>query len=465
MWTFALLSLESSVPVRWAANNGLKDFSAEGCESGDVISAGPDARTVLGLAVFLAVMALVIARPRGLNEAWAAAAGVVAFMLLGLLTVGDVAEVGRETAGVLLFLAGMMIVSGVAELAGIFTWAASFAAKASGSGPRLLVSVFLLGALVTALLSLDVTVIILTPVIYATVIALRIDPLPYLYACTFVANTGSLIFPMSNLTNLLVVNRLNLPFWRFAFVMALPNLAAVAVNIAVFLWLFRDRLPGRFPPGGAVQAGSGPTHPAFFRAAAGVLVVVLGGLFVAGLAERPLWPIAIAGAGALLLVARAAGARASRTILRGVAWPLFVFVWGMAAIVRGVEHAGLTRDLARLLLDQPQGSLDSLVVTSGIAALGANLFNNIPMTLVMLAVLVTAAPNRALGLAAAALIGVNIGPALTTAGSLATIIWLSLVRRQGVQVPALEYLRVAVITVPLVLAAALAALALGGGVR
>ena len=416
--------------------------------------------------VFLAVMALVIARPRGLNEAWPAVGGAAALLALGLLSFGDLVAVWRETAGVLIFLAGMMVVSTVLELAGVFTWAASYAAKASGgSGRRLLVNVFLLGALVTALLSLDVTVIILTPIVYATVVALRIDPLPYLYACTFVANTGSLIFPMSNLTNLLVVNRLDLPFWRFTFSMALPDIVSVGVNIAIFLWLFRDRLPGRLPrEAPASLAPDLPPRP-FFRSATVVLALVLAGLFVSGLAEWPLWPVALAGAVVLVLVARMTGIDVAHAIVQGVSWPLFLFVWGMATVVQGIEHAGLTQDLARLVLSGPGGPVGSLAVTGGIAAFGANLFNNIPMTLVMLIVLAAGAPSRVGGLAAATLIGVNIGSALTTVGSLATILWLSLVRRQGVEVPVLEYLRVSIITVPLVLATALAVLALEGGFR
>jgi arsenical pump membrane protein len=430
-----------------------------------VIPASLDVRTVLGLAVFLAVLALVISRPHRINEAWPAAAGVSTFLALGLLTIDDITGVTRDTAGVLLFLAGMMTISSVAEQAGLFTRAAGFAAQASGNGRRLLVNVFLLGALVTALLSLDVTVIILTPVVYAAVIARRIDPLPHLYACTFVANTGSLIFPMSNLTNLLLVNRLGFSFWRFASAMLLPNVAAVGTNIVVFLWLFRNRLPGRLPPDNLTQPSTVEANRTFFRASGTVLVLVLCGLFGAGLAERPLWPVALAGAAVLLLVAQRAKAAVPQVIARGVSWPLFIFVWGMAVLVRGVEHAGLTGNLARLLLGHPQGSLESLAVTTGGAAVGANLFNNIPMTLVMLAVLAAATPSRAFGLAAATLIGVNIGPAMTTVGSLATIIWLSMVRREGVHVPALEYLRVAAITVPLALVAALAALALEGGVR
>ncbi len=426
---------------------------------------GLDVRTLLGLGVFLTVMALVIARPRGLNEAWPAAAGAGALLALHLLTLVDLVAVVRETAAVLLFLAGMTVISTVLELAGVFAWAASYAVKASGgNGRRLLVNVFLLGALVTALLSLDVTVVILTPIVYATVVALEIDPLPYLYACTFVANTGSLIFPMSNLTNLLVVNRLDVPFWRFVFLMAAPNFVSVAANIVIFLWLFRNRLPRRLPETASSLDPILPTRP-FFRWAAALLALVLGGLFVSGLAEWPLWPVALAGAAALVLVARVAGSAETRMIVRGTPWLLFLFVAAMAAVVRGVEHAGLTQGLARLVLSQPDGSVGQFAVTAGIAALGANLFNNIPMTLVMLAVLARTARAWAGGLVAATLIGVNIGPALTTAGSLATILWLSLVRRQGVEVPALEYLRVSAITVPLVLAVALAVLALGGSFR
>ena len=424
-----------------------------------MIVPGLEARTVLGLVVFLAVMALAISRPRGLNEAWPAAGGAAALLALGLLSPTDLVGAARETAGVLLFLLGMMVLSGVLEMAGIFSWAASYAARMSGgSGRRLLVNVFALGAIVTALLSLDVTVIVLTPIVYATVVALRVDPLPYLYACTFVANTGSLVFPMSNLTNLLVVDRLGLPFWRYSLTMAIPNLVAVAANTGIFLWLFRDRLPRRLP--GAKPAVSIATSGPFFRISVAVFLVVLACLFLAGLAERPLWPVALIGGAALAYVARTVGGKHPRMIAAGVSWSLFPFVVGMAAVVRGIEHAGLTEGLGRLILGHAGQTVGAVVTTGAVAALGANLFNNIPMALVMLVVLGRVPPARLELLAAATLAGVNIGPALTTVGSLATMLWLSFTRRQGVEVSALEYLRTSVLTVPLVLAATLAAITL-----
>ncbi len=420
-------------------------------------------RALLGLAVFLAAMALVIGRPRGLNEAWPAVGGAGGLAALGLLTPADLLAVARETGGVLLFLLGMMVVSAALELAGVFAWAASYAARASGrSRRRLLVNVFVLGAAVTAALSLDVTVIIVTPLVYATVTALGVDPLPYLYACTFVANTGSLVFPMSNLTNLLVTDRLGLPFWRFTLAMALPNAAAVAMNVAVFAWIFRGHLAGSLP---AAPPEAAPARTPFFRGAAAVLALALLGLFAAGLAGRPLWPVALSAAAATAGVAAATGGASLPALARGISWSLFPFVWGMGAIVRGIEHAGLTAGFARIVLSGHASPAARLVTAGGIAAAGANVFNNIPMTLLMLGILPLAPRGGVMALAAATLIGVNIGPALTTAGSLATILWLAAVRRRGVEVPALEYLRIGAVTVPLVLAAALAALVLEGGLR
>jgi len=266
-----------------------------------------------------------------------------------------------------------------------------------------------------------------------------------------------------NLTNLLVVDRLRLPFWPFAWTMAIPNAVAVAANIALFLWLFRDRLQKTLVPPAALAITG--FHDPFFRRSLAVLGLVLAGLFLSGLGARPLWPVALAGALVLLCAARAAGVPVAGAVMREVPWSLFPFVWGMAAIVRGVEHAGLTTELARFVLGHSGGSVGDLVAAGGISALGANLFNNIPMTLVMLGVLAGGARPELGGLVAATLIGVNIGPALIPVGSLATILWLAIVRRRGIDVPVLQYLRISAVTVPLVLAAALAALVLERLVR
>ena len=243
------------------------------------------------LIVVVLTLAAIVTRPRGLGEAWAAAAGGTALLLLGAVGPADLLTIGRETADVLFFLLGMMVLTWLVEQAGVFAWLADrVAGLAGGSGPRSSHSSFVLAAIVTALLSLDVTVLILTPIVYALTVAAAPGRRPFMFACTFVANTGSLVLPISNLTNLLVYSGLGLDFGAFAGRMWLPNLVAVLVNFGVFRWLFRDRLPGHF---GASPDDLPPVNW-WFRIAALALAATLVGL----LALRSRAPAAgLAGAG------------------------------------------------------------------------------------------------------------------------------------------------------------------------
>ncbi|MER3438051.1 MAG: arsenic transporter, partial [Chloroflexota bacterium] len=150
--------------------------------------------SAISFGIVAATLALILIRPRGISEAWVAAAGAAAMIVAGPLTLHDVPLVLRATADVLVFLAGMMVLTVVVEGAGVFAYLAEACARlARGSGIALLCLVFALGAVVTALLSLDVTVIVLTPIIYAVTTRRRLNALPFMFACTFVANTSSLL--------------------------------------------------------------------------------------------------------------------------------------------------------------------------------------------------------------------------------------------------------------------------------
>lgn len=400
----------------------------------------------LSAAVFLVTLALMFARPRGVSEAWSAGIGAVLMLVLRLVTPRDVWQILRETANVLLFLLGMMLVTGVAERGGVFEALAALAARsARGDGRLLLLNVFLLGALITAFLSLDVTVIVLTPVVAATTRRLRLDPLPYLFACGFVANTASLFLPVSNLTNILMYDLLRLSFARFAGVMFLPNLAALAVNVALFFVIFRRRIPRRF------AAARVESRPRGFAAAAVGLVAVLAGLLVAGFLGAPLAIPAGVGAVALMAIARGQRTVTPRALAGSVAWGVFPFVLAMFVVIRGVERAWLPR-LGAL---PAGGDLPALLAVAFGTAVGANLINNIPMVAAMIRLLQAATPISE-PLAFATLIGTNIGPSIITFGSLATMLWLALVRQRGVHVTARAYLRVGlIVTPPMLLAAAL----------
>lgn len=407
----------------------------------------------LALAIMAVAIILMLTRPKGINEAWFVLAGASAMVAIGAVGVDELPGISGETADVLLFLLGMMALTGIAERAGVFDVLAERVANlARGNGRALYVLVFLLGAAVTATLSLDVTVITLTPVIHAITRRRGLSPLPFMFACAFVANTASLVFPMSNLTNLLLYEPLGLSFADFTRTMWVPNAVALVTNLAVFLWLFRKDIPRAIPAIVPNEADPAiPREPLAAGSWAPMAAWSLGGtlvaLFALGLAGYPLWWASIVGAGILLGAAIGTRRITLQQLLDDVSLPLFVFVVAMTVLVRGVEHTWLD-DWS---LVAPDGTLATIVTGVTAGAIGSNVVNNIPMAVFARSVLETVQGQERDLLAYATLIGTNIGPALTTYGSLATMLWLTLIRKRGMDVTTGHYLRVSLVTVPIVL--------------
>src|SRR4051812_16275889 len=195
------------------------------------------------------MLALVIKRPRGVHEAVWTTGGAGLLLALGLIS--PAAAVAAVAAGreALLFLLALLVLSALVEKSGFFEWAAIYAARlARGDGRALYRNVFVLGTLITAVLSLDTTAVILTPLVLAFVQRLRLPPRPYLFACAFVANNASLLLPVSNLTNLIFAGTFRFSFLHFAARMLAPQLVALVVNYALFRFLFAGELPASFDP-------------------------------------------------------------------------------------------------------------------------------------------------------------------------------------------------------------------------
>lgn len=402
--------------------------------------------------ILLLTIALIITRPCGLNEAWAAVGGAAAMFLCRFIGLGDLAGVAREVADVLLFLVGMMVLTAIVERSGLFDLLALWTARAArGSGLLLFIGIFLLGFATTALLSLDVTVLVLTPIVYALTTRLRVKALPYLFVCTFVANTGSLLLPISNLTNLLAYGLLGLRFASFARLMFWPQMAALIANIAIFLLIFRHDLPRRFDPQ-SLTSRPDVGNPRFLRVAAVTLALVLTALLIAGLRAWPIAIPALVGGAALLLVAAVWFGIRPRTVISEVSWSLIPFIIGMFTLIRGAERAWLAQFGGGLILGA-SGLGDLLLVAFG-TGVGANLVNNIPMIGAAIGVLANTAPPAREPLALAAVLGANLGPTVTPFGSLATLLWLTIIRRKGEQLSTLGYMRVGILTAPPTLLAA-----------
>lgn len=399
----------------------------------------------------MVTLAFVLTRPKNVGEAWWAALGGAAVLVLGLVSLRQAGGILLKTQDALVFLVGMMALSAVAEKAGFFEWAAAMASRAGGgSVSRLYAFVFLVGTIVTAALSLDSTAIVLTPVVYVMVARLRLRPLPFMFACTYTANTASLFLPVSNLTNLLVYNAFGFGFVRFTIIMFLPAILAIVVNALAFFWIFRRDLTGHYEHKPAMFI---PENPTFFRLAATGVGVVLLGFFVASALGVQIGVVALIGGIVVVAAARARRWISLREVAGSVSWGLIVLVVGLFLVVQGVENAGLAGMVHRAFeAAAPGNDLSQILSVAAGTALGANLINNVPMTVVALDGLSGGVLHPAS--AYATLLGTNIGPNLTVVGSLATLIWLSIIRGRGMEVTAKDYLKVGVIATPVILLAA-----------
>ncbi len=235
---------------------------------------------LLTILVFALTLALLLFRFRKWHEAWATVLGAALMLLLRLETPAQALRTVARGADVLLFLLGLLILADLLRASGFFEWSALYAIRAAkGDGIALYRNVILLGAIITALLSLDTTAVILTPIVLSFVRRLKLTPFPFLLACAFVANTGSLLLPVSNLTNLLFVSAFHWSFTAFTLRMVLPQVAALSVNYWMFRRLFAHSLPDAFaledlPEPEAVLPNRSYFHGALARAGRRV-----GGIF------------------------------------------------------------------------------------------------------------------------------------------------------------------------------------------
>lgn len=394
----------------------------------------------MSVALLIAVVAMVLVglRPKGIPEWVWAIAGAILLLVLGFEPVASALRAIGDQWNVLLFILGLMGISAAAECSGLFEWIADVVLeRAGGSRRRLFVAIFLAGGLLTVLLSNDATAIVFTPVVFRAVAKRGIDALPYLYACTFVADTASFGLPFSNPANLLVVRQPQL--LPYALHLGPPMLAALAINLAIFLWLFRKQVRGRY------RVEPSPDLPPRGKRALIAMFAVAVAYVGALLAGWPLGPVALAGA----VVVLAAAAVGPRQAFERIGWSTFVLLAGLFMLLDAVARTGLV-DLALGALHDAarDGPLATILAAAFGSALASNVLNNLPIAIISGAI-ATQAGSGALSYALIA--GVDLGPNLTTMGSLATILWLAVVRERGLEVSPLEYLRLGLSVVPAML--------------
>ncbi|WP_018902673.1 arsenic transporter [Rhizobium sp. 2MFCol3.1] len=413
--------------------------------------------SILTFAIAAATAAGVVVRPFRLPEAvWAVCAALL-IVTLGILSPEDGWAGVLKGTDVYLFLVGMMLLSELARKEGLFDWIAAIAtSQAKGSPKRLFVLVYIIGILVTGLLSNDATAVVLTPAVYAACRAAQVkNPLPYLFICAFIANAASFLLPISNPANLVIFAGGEMPpLSRWLATFMLPSIASIAVTFIVLYWTQRSSLaneeiaPQIARPElktSAKLAGTGLIVTAMLLVAASAVHVDLGlPTFLAGVCTAAL----------VLTVVR----ESPVAVIRGVSWSVLPLVAGLFVVVEAVNRTGVTAALADALQHLSIRSETQAVAVSGtLVALISNLVNNLPAGL--FAGSAVQAAHVADKVAGAVLIGVDLGPNLSVTGSLATILWLSALRREGISVTGIQFLKLGVLVMTPALALSLAALA------
>ncbi|MGI5502388.1 SLC13 family permease [Lentzea sp. CA-135723] len=404
---------------------------------------------MLALSVLLLVAVLVCAvvRPWGWPEAVVAVPAAVVVVVAGVLPVEHAVDEAVRLGPVIGFLAAILVLAQLCDDEGLFHACGTWMARASGGRPRtLLGGVFVTASVTTAVLSLDATVVLLTPVVFATAAQLGVRPKPHVYACTHLSNSASLLLPVSNLTNLLAFASSGLSFTRFAALMALPWVVAIGLEYLVFRRFFRTDLDA---PVHAPLSQPVPELPVFALTVVGLTLV--GFVVASATGVDPAWA---ACAGALVMAGRALVLKRTTVgkVVKATSLPFLAFVLGLGIVVRAVVDNGLD-DVLRHAIPDGTGLL-ALLGVAAVAAVLANVINNLPAVLVLLPLVAPFGP----GVVLAVLLGVNLGPNLTYAGSLATLLWRRIVHDHDTEVNLAEFTKLGLLAVPATLVGAVVAL-------
>ena len=376
----------------------------------------------------------VIARPMRWPEWIWAVSGAALLIALGLIPWQAAAHAVGEGWDVYLFLIGMMLLSETARAEGLFDWLAATAVNhARGSTFRLFTLVYLTGTVVTVFLSNDATAVVLTPAVFA---------------CALIANAASFVLPISNPANLVLYGGKmpELSAWFASF--ALPSLASILVTFLALGFMERKRLSGACAESVARKPLGRGGIAAFAAIAITALLLILVSAF-----DQPLGPpTAFAGIVSLLGVS-ALARRSPLPLVKEVSWGVLLLVAGLFVLVEALNQTGVIAFVAGLLARPGVDPVTLGAVSGTVLAFGSNLINNLPAGLITSLAVQQAAPPRLV--VDSLLIAVDLGPNLSVTGSLATILWLQAIRREGEDVGFWRFLKVGAVAMPTALIAAL----------
>lgn len=387
--------------------------------------------------ISLLSFAAVIIRPFKINEAFWAVGGALLLLLFRLISPIESVTAVEKGLDVYLFLAGMMLLAETAREEKLFEWLAANATKFSkGSASKLFVLIYIVAVITTAFLSNDATAIVLTPAVAAAARSAKIEkPLPFLLICAFVANAASFLLPISNPANLIIYQNHLPPLFTWIPLYILPSLFSIAVTFLLLRFSQRKSLQQKV----AIEVSVPALSRGGSTALVGIICTSIVLLTCSAFKVQLGLPTALTGIVTTSIVLLSAKKKPFK-ILRGVSWQILFLVAGLFIIVEALNKTGLAEMISSAMNRSLANSINLTVWKAGVAtALASNLINNLPAGLIAASALhgghLSELLNRAV------LIGIDLGPNLSVPGSLATILWITTLRREGIPITGWQFLK------------------------
>jgi arsenical pump membrane protein len=404
---------------------------------------------LLSLIVGISILLMLI-RPCNIPEVYWIGGGVLLLVLLRLLPLPLAGRAVAKALDVCLFLIGMMLLSELAREHGVFDWLSSVAVRsAHGSCSRLFALVYAIGTIVTIFMSNDATAVVLTPAILTAVRKAKVEPLPYLFVCAFIANAASFLLPISNPANLVVFHNQMPSLGRWLLSYGVPCLLSIAVTFVVMRWLFRKSLCA------AIECeGEDKTLTGDGTLVLGGLAVMVVVLLTASSLDKDLGLPTCLAALAITAVVSLKARTNPLALAREISWGTLALVAGLFVMVDAIERVGVMQQTQEWLAwAQTLGPTTGALIAGFAVGIANNLVNNLPLGLIAGSTLQATHVNGLI--ADAVLIGVDLGPNLSITGSLATILWLIALRRESLDVSFWDFLKVGAVAMPVALLAAI----------
>lgn len=428
---------------------------------------------IMATIVFLCTMVVIFWRPRGINEAWPAAVGAGVILLAGIVSQKDIVDIIEKIGGASITIMATIVMAVILESFGFFHWAAArLASLAKGSGYRLYWYIQLLCFLMTLLFNNDGSILITTPILILLLRNLRLKPhqqIPYLLSGALIATASSAPIGVSNIVNLIALKIVHMSLYMHTAMMFVPATLGLLFMSWLMFIVVKKKLPAKLPASaenieetffiknfhplkGGISVETKQKRTKFMLKILAFVFIMRCLLFVASYINVPIELVAVLGSVALLLWRWYHLRTNPIDILKKTPWHILIFAFSMYVIIYGLHNAGLTDMLVRLC--EPivnQGLFQASFIMGGLVSILSNFFNNHPALMVGTITLTEMGldPITLKTIYLANIIGSDMGSLLLPIGTLASLIWMHILRQNKIKVKWKDYLSVSLIVIPL----------------